>query len=135
MTRSALREELFKLLFRVEFNDRDELEEQLKLFLEEEEKLSEDEKEELSLKFRTIVNDLDAIDTAINLNTQGWNTDRIGKAELTIIRIAVYEINMDDKVPAGAAINEAVELAKKYGDEGAYAFVNGVLSKFVKTDK
>ncbi len=54
----------------------------------------------------------------------------MGKVELTIIRLAVYEIRFDETVPTGVAINEAVELAKKFGQEGSSGFVNGILAKF-----
>ena len=54
----------------------------------------------------------------------------MGKVDLTLIRLAVYEIQYDDEIPTGVAINEAVELAKKYGQENSPAFVNGVLAKF-----
>ena len=60
------------------------------------------------------------------------NTSRIGKGDLAIIRLAIYEIKYDDSVPTGVAINEAVELAKKYGQDGSPAFVNGVLAKFAQ---
>ena len=56
----------------------------------------------------------------------------MGKVDLTILRLAVYEILFDDHVPAGVAINEAVELAKGYGQDESPAFINGVLAKFVK---
>ena len=66
----------------------------------------------------------------INETAKGWSTDRMGKVDLTILRLAVYEIRYDEDVPTGVAINEAVELAKKFGQEGSFAFVNGVLAKF-----
>ena len=56
----------------------------------------------------------------------------MAKVELTIIRLAVYEIKFDESVPTGVAINEAVELAKKFGQDGSPAFVNGVLAKFAQ---
>ena len=54
----------------------------------------------------------------------------MGKVDLTLIRLAVYEIKYDDEIPTGVAINEAVELAKKFGQDNSPAFVNGVLAKF-----
>ena len=56
--------------------------------------------------------------------------DRMGKVDLTLIRLAVYEIKYDDDIPTGVAINEAVELAKKFGQDSSPAFINGVLAKF-----
>lgn len=131
MTRSKLREELFKLLFRVEFVDKEELQEQFDLFVNDEVTFEESESADLKTKFDAIVEKLTDLDNKINEKTISWDTGRIGKAELTILRIAVYEILYDDLIPAPAAINEAVELAKKYGDDGASKFINGVLAKFV----
>ena len=62
----------------------------------------------------------------------GWKLNRMGKAELAILRIAVYEMLYDQEVPEKVAINEAVELAKKYGSDMSSGFVNGVLAKVVK---
>ena len=55
----------------------------------------------------------------------------MGKAEVTVLRLAVYELKYDDEIPPNVAINEGVELAKKYGQEDAGSFVNGVLAKLV----
>lgn len=130
MTRSRMREELFKLLFRVEFNDAKEMEEQVTLFFEDEEKMTDEEKDDVRIKYEKIHNKLDELDAMINDKTTGWNTERMGKAELSILRLAIFEINYDENVPTAAAINEAVELAKKYGADNASAFINGVLAKF-----
>ncbi len=62
----------------------------------------------------------------------GGSTSRLGKAELTIMRLAIFEIKYDDDIPNGVAINEAVELAKKYGADSASSFINGVLAKIYK---
>lgn len=59
----------------------------------------------------------DDIDEKINLVSEGWPVDRIGKAELAIMRLAVYEMLYDDDIPVNVAINEAVELAKSYGSD------------------
>ena len=75
---------------------------------------------------------LTKIDAMLNEKTTGWTTDRMGKVDLTILRLAVYEITMDEQVPTSVAINEAVELAKKYGGDESPAFINGVLAKFAK---
>ncbi len=133
MNRSELREQVFKLLFRVEFNSMEEMTEQEEIFTlsEDEEFLSKDT-EYIRDKYEKIASKLTEIDEAINSNTTGWNTSRIAKVDLAIIRLAVYEIKYDDSVPTGVAINEAVELAKKYGQDGSPAFINGVLAKFAE---
>ena len=128
MTRSLLREELFKLLFRAEFMPREDLLEQKGLFFADS-PMTDEEKEDISDRFDDIISKVDTIDGMLSDKMTGWNIDRIGKAELTILRLAVYEISYDDRVPTGAAINEAVELAKKYGQDNSSSFVNGVLAK------
>lgn len=131
MSRRELREQIFKLLFRVEFNAKDELAMQETLFFEDEDnRAGEEESAEIHEKFERIVERLDKIDTDLNQKAKGWGTDRMGKVDLTILRLAVYEIQYDDEVPTGVAINEAVELAKKFGQDSSPAFVNGVLAKF-----
>lgn len=67
----------------------------------------------------------------VNQVAQGWKTSRMGKADLAIIRLAVYEMKFEEDVPEGVAINEAVELAKSYGTDDSPSFVNGVLAKLV----
>ena len=72
---------------------------------------------------------LTEIDEKINNITDGWKTSRMGKVDLAIIRLAVYEILFDEDVPTSVAINEAVELAKQFGTDDSPSFVNGVLAK------
>lgn len=87
---------------------------------------------EIQVKYDRIGEKLSEIDALINEKAEGWNTQRMGKVDLTIIRLAVYEMLFDEDVPAKVAINEAVELAKKYGQDESPSFVNGVLAKFAE---
>lgn len=134
MSRREIRERIFKLLFRVEFYKAEEMEEQKELFLEDAEDFPEEadgkDKREVTEKYDAIVNRLPEIDAMIDERAVGWSSRRMGKVDLAIIRLAVYEICFDEKIPTGVAINEAVELAKSYGQDGSAAFVNGVLAKF-----
>ena len=131
MGRRELREQIFKLLFRVEFNPLEDMPEQEKLFFEEEENAADEKDEQYILgKYGDIVSKLDVIDEMINKEAKGWETGRMGKVDLTLIRLAVYEMKYDDDIPTAVAINEAVELAKKFGQDGSGAFVNAVLAKF-----
>ena len=82
-------------------------------------------------KTAKIIELIPQIDAQLNEKVSGWSTRRMGLAELTILRLAVYEVEYDEDIPKGVAINEAVELAKRYGSEDAPSFVNGVLAKFV----
>lgn len=133
MNRRTLREQVFKLLFRVEFNPAEELEEQCRLFFEHEElDMSLEDEEFICTRFRSIQERLEEIDSMINQKTRGWRTERMGKVDLTIIRLAIFEMQYDEAIPQGVAINEAVELAKKFGQEESAGFVNGVLARFAE---
>ena len=136
MSRRELREQIFKFIFRVEFNDAEEMQEQKQFFFDnfalEEQEIKEADAAYISEKSRKIIERLEEIDEMINKQAKGWTTQRMGKVDLAILRLAVYEIVFDDDVPTGVAINEAVELAKKFGQEESSGFVNGVLAKFAK---
>ncbi len=132
MTRRKLREQIFKLLFRVEFNDAEDMDEQCRLFFTiNDEEPDEEDTLYIRSKYDAISEKLSEIDALINDRTKGWTTDRMSKVDLTIIRLGVYEIVYDDDVPEGVAVNEAVELAKRFGQEESYSFVNGVLRNFL----
>lgn len=130
MSRRELREQIFKLLFRVEFNSMEDMPEQEQLFFEDEDAVEDSEVSYILDKYHNIMLKLSEIDGQLNERAQGWNTTRMSKVDLTILRLAVYEINYDDSVPTSVAINEAVELAKKFGQDPSPGFVNGVLAKF-----
>lgn len=130
MSRRELREQLFKLLFRIEFNTEEEMPQQEEFFLEEEEIVRENDRKQLDVKFHNVLEKLTDIDRELNEKVSGWDTSRMGKVDLTILRLAVYEIEYDEDIPTGVAINEAVELAKKFGQDSSASFVNGVLAKF-----
>lgn len=137
MGRRELREQIFLLLFRVEFNNPEEMPAQLKMFFEtgsydeDMHSFSEKDKEYITEKYNHIMESLPDIDKQLSEKAENWDITRMGKVELTVLRLAVYEIEKDDSVPASVAINEAVELAKKFGQDGSGAFVNAVLAKFV----
>ena len=131
MTRRELRENVFKMLFRVEFHEEGEMAGQLGMLDEELENIKEDDLAYMNNKCNDIIAKIPEIDEAINASTTGWKTTRMGKVDLSIIRLAIYEIKYEEDVPAKVAINEAVELAKVYGTDNSASFVNGVLAKFV----
>ena len=131
MTRRELRENVFKMLFRVEFHEEGEMTGQLGMMEDEVENIKEEDAAYINNKCSDIISKIPEIDEAINASTTGWKTSRMGKVDLSIIRLAVYEIKFEEDVPANVAINEAVELAKLYGTDNSASFVNGVLAKFV----
>ena len=136
MKRSELREHIFRMIFGYEFNSDAEMPEQMQLYfeqLDEEEGIpTETEVTYIRDKALNVILKTEEIDELLNTNTKGWKTSRMNKVDLSILRLAVYEMKWDDEIPAGVAIDQAVELAKKYsGDEGP-SFINGVLAKLAK---
>lgn len=131
MSRREIREQIFKLLFRAEFYEESDMPEQLTLFFEELDQRKEKDTDYIQKKFESIMEHLAEIDAMINEVAQGWKTSRMGKVDLTLIRLATYELKFEEDIPTGVAINEAVELAKTYGTDDSASFVNGILAKLV----
>lgn len=90
---------------------------------------SEEDRDYIEHKSSDILAHLQEIDEIINTSATGWKTSRMAKVELALIRVAVYEIRYEEDIPTKVAINEAVELAKEYGEDNSAAFVNGVLAR------
>ncbi|HAG69514.1 MAG TPA: transcription antitermination factor NusB [Lachnospiraceae bacterium] len=140
MKRQDVREHVFRLLFRVEFTGIDGMEEQLDLYFdapsddddEIDSNFSEADNLYIRKKYEGIAGHLDDIDRALNEASKGWEISRMGKVELSVLRLAVYEILYDEDIPTGVAIDQAVELAKKYGQDGASAFINGILANIAR---
>ena len=129
MSRTELREHIFRMLFRVEFNNAEEMKEQEQFYFEELEEATGKDQEYILNKYRAIDEKKEEIDKLLNEVTEGWKTSRMNRVDLTILRLATYEIKWDEDVPTGVAINEAVELAKKYSSDDGPSFINGVLAK------
>ena len=91
--------------------------------------MEEKNQEYIEGKYQMILEKETEIDASIDQIAEGWKTTRMGKVDLTILRLAVYEMKFDEEIPVGVAINEAVELAKKFGGDDSPAFVNGILAK------
>lgn len=131
MTRREIREAIFQMAFRVEFHTQEELVQQMHLFLDAMGEMSEKDRSYMENKTTDLFAHLGEIDALIDASASGWKTSRMAKVELTLLRLAVYEIKFEEDIPTGVAINEAVELAKAYGDENSASFVNGVLARIV----
>ena len=147
MTRRTLREHCFKMLFCTDFYPPEEAGEQIEDYFlsgSEEETdengntetihlvaLSKEEEEECRSRVDTVLEKLPEIDRILEGVAEGWRLGRMGRVELTILRLACFEIRFDDSVPDKVSINEAVELAKKFGGDESPSFVNGVLAKLV----
>lgn len=130
MTRRELRENVFKMLFRIEFHEAGEMPEQMELFEEETAPFNEEDLAYMKNKCSDIFAHVGEIDEAINQVSEGWKTSRMGKVDLTLIRLAVYEIRYEEDIPFKVSVNEAVELAKRYGTDDSASFVNGILARF-----
>ena len=128
MSRRTLREHTFKLIFLNDFHSPEELKAQFELYIMENE-LDEQGSEYVINKTMDIVIHLEDIDKKITSICDNWKINRIGKVELSILRLAVYEITYESDIPKNVSISEAVELAKKYGGDNSGSFVNGVLAK------
>ena len=122
------------MLFRLDFYNKEDVKSQAENYLEEEiENASEKDKEELRNKFNIVLEHLEEIDAQIEAKSKGWTVNRIAKAELTVLGLAVFELLYSDDVPDGVAINEAVELSKLYCADKAKGFINGILASVVKS--
>ena len=141
MTRRQIREEIFKIIFQADFHAQEDLPEQVDLFLQDEsdpEKETEEfpvksdkeleQEKYIADKSSDIFAHVEEIDAIIDEAVEGWKTSRMAKVDLSLIRLAVYEIRYE-KLPKGIAINEAVEPAKTYGTDQSAGFVNGVLAR------
>lgn len=131
MTRRTIRKHIFSMLFRVEFHDSSEISSQDGLYLDTIDNITDEERGYMEKRVSAIVELLPEIDKKLESVSEGWKLERMGKVELTILRLAVYELLYDDDIPANVAINEAVELAKVYGGDTSPAFVNGILAKLL----
>ncbi|MCR4628676.1 MAG: transcription antitermination factor NusB [Clostridium sp.] len=146
-TRRQLREHCYKLLFCTGFHSEEEIPEQIdNYFGEPKEKdetpegdgevlhnpeMDSDSRIYVTEKVQKILAVVPELDEKINGIAKGWKTTRMGKEELTILRLALYEILYEEDTPEKVSINEAVELAKKYGGDDSPKFVNGILAKLV----
>lgn len=127
MGRKASREVAMKLLYQLEIQKEDK-EEQISTALEDQE-FTEKDKEYIQDVVNGVHKNISYIDTMIEKYSKGWKINRIPKVDLSILRLAIYEICNREDIPFNVSINEAVELAKKYSGEEAGAFINGVLGK------
>lgn len=154
MKRSEIRKHVFKIVFRTAFYPQEEWNEQVKLYLEqlsdsmaekwkESHEMEEENKieyfdyleqirvemEPIKKRAEQVISEIAELDSVIESISEGWKIGRIGKVELAILRVAIFEIQKDEDIPTGVAINEAVELAKVYGTEKSAKFINGLLAK------
>lgn len=134
MKRREIREHIFRMLFCKDFHDESELKEQIDYYFESIVDPTQEELRIIRERFEKVVSKEDEIDVLLAKTSTGWKISRMGKVDLTILRLAVFEMIYDDEIPVKVAINEAVELAKMFGGDETPGFVNGILAKFVKDE-
>ncbi len=130
MGRKQAREGTMKILYQMEVNE-DFSEEALDVYFINFD-FDESEKKYIVDAMDKIRENLDSIDKYIESYSEGWNLNRLAKIDLAVLRIAIYEILYRDDIPVEVAINEAIEISKKYSTDESFKFINGVLGGFVK---
>lgn len=132
MNRTEMRENAFKLIYSLEIQKVENVQEQINLYFESNNITDEEAKKYIANAVNGIEEHKEEIlkDIETNLKEE-WKLSRISKMDLTILKLAIYEIKFTD-VPYKVSINEAVELAKKYGEDKSKNFVNGILASVVK---
>ena len=134
MNRSEIREQDFKLMYSLEIQKNENLEEQVELYLESNEILDQNAIEYIKDAVFGIEENKEEIIKKIEKNLkEDWKIERISKIDLVILKLAIYEIKYKE-LPYKVVINEAVELAKKYGEDNSKNFVNGILASIVKEE-
>ena len=132
MNRSQAREETFKLLYSLQLIDDISIQEQIEIYIKEENITGADAIKYIKETILGINNNNEEIEKSIKDNIKkDWSISRISKIDLTLLKLGIYEI-LYSKLPYKVVINEVVELAKKYGDDTSKSFVNGVLASIVK---
>ena len=129
MSRRSARKNAFFLLFQMDFSEVAEFDQVKEIFFaEKEEPVEEGDKAFILSEVEGVHEHMEEIDGLIEQSAKGWDLGRMNKVDLAILRLAVYEMKFSE-TPVGVAINEAVELAKKFSSDEAPAFINGVLGK------
>ncbi|KPU44912.1 hypothetical protein OXPF_13900 [Oxobacter pfennigii] len=132
MSRKEARESAMKLLFEINYKS-EEIQEVLADYFKEN-NTNAAEMEYISSIVSGTMNNIKDIDKIIEVHSKGWKINRLAKIDLSVLRLAIYEITKTD-TPYSVVINEAVEIAKKYGTEKSGSFINGILASIIKEEK
>lgn len=125
MTRREAREAVFSLLFETEFRPDEDTADIFAVSCEERELIPDDY---IKNTYRGIMEHKAELDEKIAAHARGWKTERLTKVSRSILRLAAYEMLYCDDIPVSVSLNEAVELAKKFEDDKARGFINGILN-------
>ena len=127
MNRRNARKNAFFLVFQMDFNQKEEFEQARELFFDHQQEVEEEEKEFILKETEGTKEHLAEIDEMISKKAKKWAKGRMSKVDLAILRLAIYEICFSEEIPTSVAINEAIELAKKFSSDEAPSFINGIL--------
>ena len=131
MSRKKARDNAFKCIYELEFIKDKSLDDILSNCYEENNN-SEEEKQYIQIILNGVKENIEKIDSIILSKLKNWSLDRIAKIDLAILRLAIYEVLYVDSIPDKVSANEAVELAKTYGNNDSKSFVNGVIAKVIE---
>lgn len=132
MNRSAIREQAFKLIYSLDIQRNENLEEQIELYIENNMITEKRAKEYIRESVKGVEENKEAILKLIEKNLKSdWKIDRISKIDIAILKLAIYELEYTE-IPFKVVINEAVEIAKRYGEDTSKNFINGILASIVK---
>lgn len=136
MSRTGLREQIFKILYSIE-TKKDEIcleniEEVIELYIESNDIVNEDNIKEIKKIVMDIYNNTELITSKIQQYLKdGWKLERISKINIAILKLSIYELKYT-QTPYKIVINEAIKIAKRYGDDSSHKYVNGILANIVK---
>lgn len=131
MSRIETREAVVFFVYQFEFRYED-IDRQIDIYVDNNQDLKEDI-DYFRSTVKGIISNRDSLDESISKYLKNWTLDRIPKLDKAILETAIYEISFNEDIPTGVAINEAVKLAKKYGTDDSYSYINGVLSSYEKS--
>ena len=132
MSRTEIRELAFQLIYSLEIQNKEDLQEKIDLYLEDNQIEDNSAREYIIDAVNGIKeNEAEIVEIIKSILAEKWTIERISKINLSILKLAIYEMKYKE-IPFKAEINEAIELAKKYGDESSGKFINGALAKAVK---
>jgi N utilization substance protein B len=134
MNRRKQRDHIFKLVFSMDFDSEENINNHIDSYIDEideEGNISEEVVNYIKNKTTNIIENIQDIDSIISNNTKKWTIERMNLVDVCILRVAIYEIQYDEDIPTTVAINEAIEIAKKYGGDSSPSFINGILANIV----
>ncbi len=129
MNRREIRENIFKLLYSCNFHEESSFDEQLEIFQNEND-IPNKVMEEINGKVKSIIENTNEIDDKISKASINWSLDRMAVVDKSLLRLIIFEV-LYDEIPVAVALNEGIELAKKYGGDSSPKFINGVAGKVI----